>query len=74
MKREELIEWAMQEFGEYGVSREDVREGLDEVMKFKDQYRSDHRKMKGIREYLYQVRGFKIPFRSGRYRRLGEEI
>ena len=74
MRVEDMIDWAMQEFGEYGVSREDVSEALDEVMRFEDQYRTDHRKMKGIREYLYQVRKFKIPFRSGRYRRLGEEI
>ena len=74
MEREEMIRWAMQEFGQYGVREGEVEEALDEVMRFSSQYKTDHRKMKGIREYLYQVKGYKIPFRSGRYRRLGEEV
>ena len=75
MRIEDMIEWGLQEFGEYGVSRLDILDALEEVYKRDSYYKTDQKKMHGIRDYLYEVKGRRdIPMRVGRYRRLGEEI
>jgi len=69
MEREKMVKWAVEEFREYGVMEEEVRWGVEIVSRMK-WYNSEQRVMKGIRDYLYEVKGYEIPMRIGRYKKL----
>jgi len=67
-----LVIWAMQEFIEYGVKIEDVVEGLKVILQDTWYYSTDQKILHGIRDYLKEESGYKIPMRIGRYARINE--
>jgi len=69
-----LIVWCIQEFSEYGARLEWIVEGVNLVIEDRWWYDSDQRVLKGVRDYLHEVRGLSIPLRIGRYKKLRLEV
>ena len=67
-----MLKWAMQEFREYGVESDDIAEALKIVSRDRWYYTTEQKMLKGVRDYLHEVVGLKIPLRLGKYKEMEE--
>jgi hypothetical protein len=67
-----MLKWALQEFREYGADSDNIVDALRVVSRDRWYYKNEQKMLKGVRDYLHEVVGLKIPLRLGKYKEMEE--